>query len=146
MVEKPDIPVSFYFQVKIANEEYAFKEVSGLQTELEVESLFEGGVNDFEYKLPKQVKHGNLVLKRSLIPQDCNLIRWVRKVLEGDLSQPIRPLEIVISLLGSDGNPMYTWTCRRAYPVKWSVENLDSEKNSVMIETLELVYTTLQRS
>lgn len=146
MVENPPIPVSFYFQVKIAKEEYAFKEVSGLQSELETESLFEGGVNDFEYKLPKQVKHGNLVLKRSLLPQDCNLIKWVKKVLEGDFSQPIKPLEIVISLLGSDGKPLYTWTCRQAYPLKWSIENLDSEKNSVMLETLELAYTTLKRS
>jgi len=146
MVEDPNIPVSFYFQVKIANEEYAFKEVSGLQTEMETESFFEGGVNDFEYKLPKQVKHANLVLKRSLIPQDSNLIKWVRKMLEGDFSQPVKPLEIVISLLSGDNKPLYTWTCAQAYPVKWNAENLDSEKNSVMLESLELAYTTLKRS
>lgn len=140
------LPVSFYFQVKIANEEYAFKEVSGLSADLEVETVYEGGVNNFDYKLPKQVKHGNLMLKRGLLPLKSNLITWVKKAMEGDFSQPIHPQDIVISLLDSEGKPTYTWTCQRAYPVKWNVEALDSEKNSLMIETLELAYTTLKRS
>lgn len=139
-------PVAFYFQVKIANEEYAFKEVSGLSTDLEVETVYEGGVNDFDHKLPKQVKHGNLTLKRGLLPLESNLITWVKKVLEGDFSQPIKPQDIQISLLNSDGKPIYTWTCQRAYPVKWNVDALDSEKNNLMIESLELAYTTLKRS
>ncbi len=140
------LPVAFYFQVKIGNEEFAFKEVSGLDTEMEVEGIREGGVNDFEYKLPKQVKHGNLTLKRAILPLKSNLIVWVKKVLEGDLSQTVVPKNILINLLENDKTPLYTWTCEVAYPVKWSIDSLDSEKNSILIETIEFAYTKLVRS
>ncbi|WP_430406312.1 phage tail protein [Fluviicola sp.] len=59
-----ELPVAFYFQVKIGNEEFAFKEVTGLSAEIETESVKEGGMNEFTYLLPKQLKHGNLSLKR----------------------------------------------------------------------------------
>jgi len=52
----------------------------------------------------------------------------------------------VVSLLEKEGKPIYTWSCANAYPVKWEVESLDSEKNSVLIESLEMAYTTLKRT
>jgi len=139
------LPVVFYFQVKVGNEEFAFKEVSGLNTEMDLETIREGGLNDYEHKLPKQIKHFNLVLKRAILPLSSNLIVWVKKILEGDFSQPVVPRDIVISLLNNEGEPLYTWNCVQAYPVKWSIESFDSEKNSIMIETLEFVYTTITR-
>jgi phage tail-like protein len=141
-----NLPVAFYFQVKFGNEEYAFKEVSGLEAEIELENIREGGVNNFEYKLPKQIKHGNLVLKRAILPLNCQLIVWVKKILEGDFDLYIYPKNIVISLLNEDSNPLYTWTCERAYPVKWNIESLDSKKNNILIETLEFAFASLKRS
>lgn len=140
------LPVAFYFQVQILDEDYAFKEVSGLDTEMDLETIREGGSNDFEYKVPKHIKHSNLVLKRAQMPVDSYLVSWVKDVLEGDLYHPIVPQNVQIRLLNSDGSPMYNWFCSRAYPVKWSVEPLDAEKNSILIESLELAYTTLYRS
>ena len=40
---KWELPVAFYFQVKIGNEEFAFKEVTGLSAEIETEPVKEGG-------------------------------------------------------------------------------------------------------
>ncbi len=144
--QKWELPVAFYFQVKIGNEEFAFKEVSGLSTEMETESIAEGGVNDYVHLLPKQIKHGNLVLKRALMPVKRNDVVWIKKILEGDFSVAIQPRDVIVNLLGNDGSPIYTWTCTRAYPVKWEVDTLDAEKNSVLIETLELAYTTIKRT
>jgi phage tail-like protein len=141
-----ELPVAFYFQVKIGNEEFAFKEVTGLSAEIEVESVKEGGVNEFTYLLPKQVKHGNLSLKRALNPVSSSDVSWIKEVLEGDFSVPIIPRDIIVNLLGQDGTPIYTWTCSKAYPVKWEVEKLDSQANSLLIERLEFAYTTLKRS
>lgn len=143
---KWELPVAFYFQVKIGNEEFAFKEVSGLSTEIETEPVKEGGVNNFSYLLPKQVKHGNLTLKRALNPVNRNDVTWIRKIMEGDFSQPIVPRDILINLLGQDGKPLYTWTCASAYPVKWDVANLDSMSNEILLETIEFAYTTIKRS
>ncbi len=141
-----ELPVAFYFQVKIGGEEYAFKEVTGLSTEIETESVKEGGVNEFTHLLPKQVKHGNLSLKRAMNPISSSDVSWIKEVLEGDFSVPIIPRDIVVNLLGSEGTPIYTWTCTNAYPVKWQIGNLDSQSNTILIETIEFAYTTLKRS
>lgn len=141
-----ELPVSFYFQVKIGSEEYAFKEVTGLSAEIETESIKEGGVNEFTYLLPKQVKHANLSLKRALSPVSGSDVSWFKEVMEGDFSVPILPRDIIVNLLGEQGTPIYTWTCAQAYPVKWEVGNLDSESNTILIEQIDFAYTTLKRS
>lgn len=68
MANNWDLPVAFYFSVRLGFLELPFKEVSGLQVELELETIPEGGVNTHQHRLPKQLKHGNLVLKRALQP------------------------------------------------------------------------------
>lgn len=140
-----DLPVSFYFRVKIGNDEFAFKEVSGLSAQVETESISEGGVNNFTHLLPKQIKHSNLVLKRALVPLGSIEVKWFQRVLEGDFSLMISTKTITIQLLNSEGSTIYTWTCQNAYPVKWEVENLDSEKSNILIESIEFAYTTLKR-
>ncbi|MDL2265679.1 phage tail protein [Parabacteroides sp. OttesenSCG-928-G07] len=140
------LPVAFYFQVKVDGEEYAFKEVSGLTAEMDFEAIREGGSNDFGYKVPKQNKHGNLVLKRAIIPLDSRFIFWVKNVFEGNPFLPIVPKNIQINLLNGEGKSMATWSCSGAYPVKWSVDVLDTEKNNILIEALEFAYATLKRS
>lgn len=141
-----DLPVAFYFMVEIEAEEVAFKEVSGLNVEMETEAVTEGGLNTCQLYLPKQMKHGNLVLKRGLLPLKSSLISWVKEVLEGDFTKQVMPKEIIIKLLNEKDDPVYSWTCKTAFPVKWEVDSLDSEKNSVLIETLEFSYASLKRS
>lgn len=155
------IPVAFYFMVTIGKSQIAFKEVSGLSTEMELETIQEGGVNEYEHRLPKQVKHGNLVLKRTLMPlKDNEVVSWIRDVLEGGLcfdvtgrKLPItRNIQVTLLSIKSQAEgekdatiPLYKWECINAFPVKWEVDTLDAEKNSVLIETLEFAYSGLKR-
>jgi phage tail-like protein len=140
-----DLPVSFYFRVKIGNDEFAFKEVSGLSVEMQTESISEGGVNNFTHLLPKQIKHSNLVLKRALVPLKTSEVKWIQRILEGDLSLMVSTRTITVQLLNSEGSTIYTWTFQNAYPVKWEVGSLDSEKSNILIESLEFAYTTIKR-
>jgi phage tail-like protein len=139
-----DIPVAFYFQVLIQNGDFAFKEVSGLSTEFETETIVEGGNNDYVHVVPKNVKHGNLVLKRALKPVKKDDVVWLSSFFYG-LKFPISTVSITINLLQRDGTPVYSWNCENAYPVKWEVDGLDAEKNSVLIETIELAYSKIER-
>jgi len=143
------LPAAFYFKVSFQGAppigDVAFRSVTGLDVEMEVESLKEGGVNEYEHKLPKQVKHGNLVLKRAMMPAENNLGTWVRDILENPFNKTIQTRNVEITLLNEDGDPMYYWTCVNAYPVKWSMDGFDSQKNEIAIETLELIYTELKR-
>ncbi len=144
-----NLPVAFHFEVEFQGEPrigiVAFKEASGFNVEMELETVKEGGVNNFEHKLPKQIKHGNLVLKRAVILIENGLISWVKKILEGNLGEAITRRTIRVTLLNEEHEPIYNWICRNAYPVKWEVEPLDSEKNSILIESLEFTYETLKR-
>jgi len=162
------IPLSFYFQVNIDKDEIAFKEVSGLSAEIELETVQEDGVNEFEHRLPKQVKHGNLTLKRALMPiTNNNVVEWISEILEKgsffNIEGRTLPLTktIQITLLyvepvdikesgkvvrtESRKSPIYKWECVNAFPVKWEVDTLDAEKNSVLIESIEFAYATLKR-
>lgn len=140
-----NLPVAFYFQVTLQNSQLAFKEVSGLSTEIELEEFTEGGLNEYVHKLPRQIKHGNLILKRALRTTKYNDVLWIRDIIEGVKFDAIKAKDILVSLLNADGQTMATWTCQNAFPVKWELDPLDSEKNSVLIENLEFSYTKLIR-
>lgn len=145
MGAKWELPIAFYFQVTIGNQEYAFKEVSGLTTEMETEAIQEGGVNSYIHLLPKRNKHNNLTLKRALHPISQTDVKWIQPILEGNFEILISTRNILVKLLNSEGTAIYTWSCENAYPVKWEIENLDSEKNSVLIESMEFAYAQLKR-
>ncbi len=91
-----NFPVAFYFKVTIGgpNEttDTSFQEVSGISTEIEVESFVEGGENRYTHQLPKGIKHANLELKRAISPKDSALVKWCIEVMEGDFAKPIEIL------------------------------------------------------
>ncbi len=149
-----DFQPAFYFEVefkemkrngkKIAEKEkVAFKEVSGLNREMETETVREGGLNNQEYKLPKSIKHGNLIMKKALIPGNSGLVRNLKSTFEGYFTQPFIKQDILIYLLNPEGEAMHSWMCSDAHPVKWEVSSFDSEKNELVIEHVEFAYTTL---
>ena len=123
------------------------KEVSGLTVEVETETFHEGGVNGYEHKLPKRVKYPNLTLKRALqkvdVSQEKTLQKWQQSVFNSDFALPVELQDIIIKLMDAEGNPLRTWTCKRAYPLKIETAGFDAEKNQVAIETMEFCYKQL---
>ena len=134
----------FYFSVslngKSSSADAAFQEVSGLSKEMQVEEVVSGGENRFKYRLPTMTTFGNLVLKRGVTGDSSELITWVANTLNGGLSAAIVPKNIIVNLLNADGEPCQSWTFNKAYPLKWSASDLNSEKGEVFIETIELAY------
>jgi phage tail-like protein len=144
------MPVVFHFKVSIgganAAEDAAFQEVSGLEAEIETETVAEGGENRFVHRLPKSVKHPNLVLRRGIAGTSSALTVWCKSVLENDFAARITPRNIDISLCDAEGDPVRSWAIGNAYPVKWAVTGFDAMKNEIAVETMELVYNTLKRN
>lgn len=139
-------PVAFFFNVKIDNKyDLPFQEVSGLSLEMETETIKEGGENSFSYQVPVRRKHANLVLKRSLMPLYFAFEKYVVETLESNGSKEIVPKNLLISLMDANHKPTVNWMVLNAYPVKWSVSGLNSQKNELVIEQLELAYTNLIR-
>lgn len=144
-----DLPVAFQFEVKLdgaADADAAFREVSGLEVEVQVEEIAEGGENRFVHKLPKPAKHPNLVLKRGIAASGSDLVKWCKEVIENDFMEPIKPRNLVVNLLDAEHSPLVTWSLSNVWPLKWKVADLDAMKNEVALETIELAYNTVKRS
>lgn len=133
-------PVGFHFRVEFINigndNDMRFQSVGGLNMELDVENIKEGGQNLFEHKLPGRSKFSDLTLKRGIL-LDSELIKWVKEAL---YDKEFKPVNMNISLLNSSHQPLLTWKVFRAWPRKWNVSDLNASENSVMVETLEIVY------
>lgn len=134
-------PVGFYFQLSFKGEDAAFKEVSGISKELSMEEVVCGGENRFKYRLPTISSSQNLVLKRALIPKGSQLIDWCASTLDEGLANAITTHDVSVSLFNSDGSVSVMWTFHNAYPVKYSVSDLKSQENEIVIESIELAYT-----
>lgn len=142
-------PPAFYFAVSIGNgskiDDTAFSEVSGIGTEIETEAVVEGGENRFVHQLPKQVKHGQLELKRGITRMSSPLAMWCKKTLEGEFVTMIELQMIIVKLTGANGQVLRVWQFNDAYPVKWSVDPFGSTKNEVAVEKISLAYSYSQR-
>lgn len=134
-------PVGFYFSLSFEGEQLGFQEVSGISKEFGVEEVQSGGENRFKYRLPTVVTNTNLILKRALVSEGSKLVKWFEETLDSGLSQPIITKDVSVNLLNSEGHVLITWMFHNAYPVKYSVSDLHSQKNELVIETLELAYT-----
>ena len=143
-------PVAFYFTASVAgfsnSSDLAFQEISGVTVEMGTEEVAEGGENRFKHKLPQPIKYQNLVLKRGAVPKGSQIIDWCKQTLESDFAKPIQPKDITVSLLDSAGNALMTWNFKNAYPVKYSVNNFNSQENNIAVETIEFTYQYFSRS
>ena len=110
-----------------------FTEVSGLTIETEVETIQEGGVNNFQYKLPKFTKYSNITLKRGLM--DLELWGWYQTVISGKFKRKSG----TIYLFDHSGNEIQGH-CQffEAYPIKWEGPSFNAKNSTVTSETLIL--------
>lgn len=144
-------PGGFYFQLQFAGIrttlDNAFQEASGLARdgEYELEEIREGGQNMYKHKLPTVLKYSNLVLKRGFVSSNSALATWCNASLGSDLSTPLQPRDVLLSLLNSQGTPLAAWSFLDAWPVKWSMSNFNAQEDALAIETLEFAYAHFQR-
>lgn len=134
-------PVGFHFSVifdlpGIADQDFRFREVSGLNMELEEESVNEGGENRYIQKLPIRARYPDLVLKRGLLANSV-LYNWCRDAI---LNLDIQPILIWVNILNEKHEPLQQYIFQNAWPKKWNVSDLNAESGDILIETLELAY------
>lgn len=144
----PDPPVGFYFMVVFLAGgilpnllDIRFQKVSGLTSTIETQEIKEGGENLFVSRLPTRVTYDNLILERGVV---------IGSLLSAELNTAMstlrfQPANVLVMLLNAQNSPIANWLCQNAYPVKWSISGLDANQNAVVIETMELTYSRLQR-
>ena len=132
--------VSSRFYVSIdGNLVAVFKECSGLSGEIEVETFREGGVNNYEHKLPGRVKYGNLTL-RSGVANTVPLWEWFSKAATGEVER--RNLSII--MYQQNQGELMRWNLEAAYPVRWQGPEFKADDNSVAVHSVELAHNGIK--
>jgi phage tail-like protein len=137
-------PASFCYAVAIdgsRDEKASFQEVSGIEVSTEVETISEAGLNTYSHRVPKRTSYGNLVLKRGLFVKDSKLLNWVKDSVQSGFGVKIKPKPIVITLFDPDGVSHVSWSFANAYPVKWSLGQLNAMESKIAVETIEFAYS-----
>ena len=146
-------PAAFFFELTILDPrgspwpsevDGSFQEISGIDRELEVQAVPEGGENRFAHQLPKRGRHPNLVLRRGIVPDTSELANWAEATIGADFTTPIQPRNLLVTLLSAQ-DKLIVWTFTNAYPVKWSTAGFKAMDNSIAVETLEMAYASVKR-
>jgi len=131
----------FHFEVKIADEEWFFQEVSGLETEVEVLEYRHGKSKQFApFKMPGMKKVSDVTLKKGIFTGDTKLFDWFKEVRLNTIDRKT----IIISLLNEDQNPEIVWKLTNAFPKKIESTNLNAQGNEIAIETIVLSHEELE--
>ncbi|MGL4630580.1 MAG: phage tail protein [Leadbetterella sp.] len=148
-------PQSFRFKVTfqgingLETDDVLFQEVSGLNTEVEIEEVKDGAFPHLNFKFPKKVKYTNLILKRGTFV-DSGLIKYFSDALNSyfvALDFSFSPCDITVEVLNEELAPVVSWTVFNAFPVKWNFSDLKAtDTSAILIETLEFSYQRLKRN
>src|SRR3954452_12129317 len=116
-----------------------FMEVGGLEVEVGVESIEEGGENGFVHRLPGRMTWPNITLKRGVTQTD-NLLGWLNKSSGEQFASSGNKLTrstAAITLLGPSGKRLRAWEFVEAFPVKWRGPEFAADSDSAATEQLE---------
>jgi len=124
---------AFRFVVSIDGEgQAAFTQCILPTIELDVEPVKEGGLNTSVHQLPAQRKQAKLSLMNGV--GKSSLIDWF---LESMAGTPTRK-NLTVSLLNAEKEPVMIWHINDAFPTRWTGPQLQSDANTIAIQTLEL--------
>ena len=132
----------FYFSVDIGDQQnLAFQEVSGLDTETQIIEYRAGNSSTFStVKMPGISKVGNVTLKKGIFVKDNKFWDWYSQIK----MNTIKRVPVVIKLLDEKGGATMVWTLQNAWPTKITGTDLKSDGNEVAVETLEIAHEGLE--
>ena len=119
-----------------------FAEVTGLQVDVAVEEVQEGGENSYSHKLPGRMTWPNIVLKRGVTQSD-SLLAWLNKASGEGFAAAGNKLtrsSAAITLLAADGTRLRAWNFDGAFPVKWTGPSFAAESTNSAMEELEIAH------
>ena len=117
-----------------------FQKVSGIGSTINTKPVEEGGQNLYTQSLPEKIQYDNLVLERGLVTGSPLSIEFNAAMTLFRFA----PSNVMVNLLNDTGLLVAAWLFTNAYPVKWSVSDLDADNNAVVVEHLELSYQRMQ--
>lgn len=122
-------------------EEVQFSKISGYSSEIEIDYVQEGGINDFSHPFIKGAKHSKVTLEKGMTDSEV-LWKWYEDALNGKVVRK----DITIEMMNNGKTPMLHWTFKRAFPVKWEGTELDALNNGLIFEKLVIEHEGMVRA
>ncbi len=134
---------NYRFRVEIDGVAQAnFCEVIIPESASEVIEVRDGADAIYVRKQSGRLTFGNLVLKWGLTAS-MELYNWRKMVEQGKVSQVRKNIAVV--LLDEESNEAARWQFTQAWPSKYKAPDLNAKGNEIAIETLEIVFESMQR-
>lgn len=131
---------SFVVNFGGGDQNVAFQEISGLETETQVIEYRASNSPQFStVKMPGIAKYGNVTMKRGVFVKDNNFWKWYDQIQMNTITRQT----VTIKLLDESGNPTMTWTLSNAWPTKITGTDLKSDGNEVAVDTIEIAHEGL---
>ena len=132
----------FNFKLEIQGvTEGHFAACSGLGVKVGVISYREGGNHQVTHRIPGAVEYAGVCLRYGLT-KSTELWEWLQKVLRGSVER--RNVSVV--MLEADGiTEALRWNLINAWPCEWQGAPLDAAGNDLAIESMTLVFETMER-
>jgi phage tail-like protein len=146
-VAYPVYPFSaFNFSVEITRDgessplcSAAFSDCDGLEMNMEVKTIREGGNNNRQIRLPGPVAYSQLTLKRGMTAS-FDLWKWFTDTVDN----PALRASAEVVLLAADGSTERArFTLSRCLPVKIKAPALNAKDGVIAVEELQLGYEEL---
>lgn len=119
-----------------------FTECSGLGVRVTPIEYREGGNQSIVRHIPGRVDYAAVTLRYGLT-ESRELWDWIQTAVAGSVERK----NISIILLDSAGNDeALRWNLVDAWPSEWRAARLDALENEIAIETLTLVFDSLERA
>ena len=133
---------AYLFKVELQGvTEGHFTECSGLDVQVEPIRYREGGSGQIVHVLPGPVSYGDVTLRYGLTSSG-ELWQWLLSAVGGKVERR----NVSILMLDSEGSQeVVRWNLTGAWPSRWRGAPLDALNREVAIESLSLVFETLER-
>lgn len=133
---------SYNFKLLIGgNVEAHFLECSGMGIKVNTIEYRESGLKQVVRKIPGPVEYGDVTLKYGLTSSD-RLWNWFMKGVEGEVERK----NVTIQLLDNAGTTVVmNWNLIDAWPSEWRGAHLDAMGKEIAVESLTLVFETLEK-
>jgi phage tail-like protein len=120
----------------------AFTEVDGLQADVAVEDVEEGGQNQFVHRLPGRLTWPNITFKRGVTDSD-SLFSWLQESAGDEFSRKGNKLErksAAVTLVSDKGERLRAWELAAAFPVRWRGPSFAASSTDLASEELEIAH------
>ena len=123
-----------------------FSEVSGMSSSTDAVEYREGDdLRNTPRKLPGLTKFGNVTLRWG-VTEDNEFLNWIHSVAPRNDTPPtgMERKTVNITLITDDGGDGPTWTLINAWPVGYTVPDLNGSGGEVAIQSLELCHEGIE--